>query len=50
MGWAKCLRPDKALVLDLKQFWLKVKGNRKLAANWVVTTPKLEDRVAQTAA
>ena len=36
---AKCLRPDKPLVLDdLKQFWLKVKGNRKLAANWVVTT------------
>ncbi len=36
---AKCLRPDKNLVLDdLKQFWLKVKGNRKLAANWVVTT------------
>ena len=36
---AKCLRPDKALVLDdLKQFWLKAKGNRKLAANWVVTT------------
>ena len=36
---AKCLRPDKSLVLDdLKQFWLKVKGNRKLAANWVVTT------------
>ena len=36
---AKCLRPDKALVLDdLKQFWLKVKGNGKLAANWVVTT------------
>ena len=36
---AKCLRPDKTLVLDdLKQFWLKVKGNRKLAANWVVTT------------
>ena len=36
---AKCLRPDKNLVLDdLKQFWLKVKGNRKLAAHWVVTT------------
>ena len=36
---AKCLRPDKNLVLDdLKQFWLKVKGNRKLAANWIVTT------------
>ena len=36
---AKCLRPDKNLVLDdLKQFWLKVKGNRKLAANWVITT------------
>ena len=36
---AKCLRPDKNLLLDdLKQFWLKVKGNRKLAANWVVTT------------
>ena len=36
---AKCLRPDKNLVLDdLKQFWLKVKGNRKLAANRIVTT------------
>ena len=36
---AKCLRPDRSLVLDdLKQFWLKVKGNRKLAANWIVTT------------
>lgn len=36
---AKCLRPDKNLVLDdLKQFWLKTKGNRKLSANWVVTT------------
>ena len=36
---AKCLRPDKNLVLDdLKQFWLKAKGNRKLSANWVVTT------------
>ncbi len=36
---AKCLRLDKTLVLkDLTQFWLKVKGNGKLAANWVVTT------------
>ena len=36
---AKCLHPDRSLVLDdLKQFWLKTKGNRKLAANWVVTT------------
>ena len=36
---AKCLHPDRRLVLDdLKQFWLKTKGNRKLAANWVVTT------------
>ncbi len=36
---AKCLRPDNNLVLnDLKQFWLKTKGNRKLSANWVVTT------------
>ena len=35
---AKCLRPDRKLVLDdLKQFWLKVKPER-LAANWVVTT------------
>ena len=44
---AKCLRPDKALVLDdLKQFWLKVKGNRKLAANWVVTTGEWGKTVA----
>ena len=36
---AKCLHPDRTLVLDdLKQFWLKTKGNSKLAANWVVTT------------
>ena len=36
---AKCLHPDRSLVLDdLKQFWLKTKGNNKLAANWVVTT------------
>lgn len=36
---AKCLHPDRSLVLDdLKQFWLKTKGNRELAANWVVTT------------
>ena len=36
---AKCLHPKRRLVLDdLKQFWLKTKGNGKLAANWVVTT------------
>ena len=36
---AKCLHPERRLVLDdLKQFWLKTKGNEKLAANWVVTT------------
>ena len=36
---AKCLHPERGLVLDdLKQFWLKTKGNSKLAANWVVTT------------
>ena len=36
---AKCLHPERRLVLDdLKQFWLKTKGNGKLAANWVVTT------------
>ena len=36
---AKCLHPDRGLVLDdLKQFWLKTKANNGLAANWVVTT------------
>ena len=48
---AKCLHPDRSLVLDdLKQFWLKAKGNRKLAANWVVTTGEWGRTVAAHAA
>ena len=44
---AKCLHPDRKLVLDdLKQFWLKTKGNDKLAANWVVTTGEWGGNVA----
>ena len=47
----KCLRADRTLVLnDLKQFWLKVKGNRKLAANWVVTTGGWGEKVEAHAA
>ena len=44
---AKCLHPDRKLVLDdLKQFWLKTKGNDKLAVNWVVTTGEWGGNVA----
>ena len=44
---AKCLHPDRSLVLDdLKQFWLKTKGNGRLAAHWVVTTGEWGKTVA----